>query len=735
MKILPMKTRTVLAHDKKQSIRQEKNMKDRGMNAWRYGALCILLATGTIAQAANDFIVAPSGGDLTGAELSAQLARSDVTLRSSSGRTSGKGNVIIRDVVTWNSNTTLTLVGSNTVRINAGITATGNAAGITINPNTANGNEPASGDGNYDLASSITLSGTQPRLLIGGTTYTVINSLGAASDAANPPVTATLQSMAARVNLKGKYALGSNIDASSTATWNGGAGFTPIGDWANAQFTGTLDGLGHTINKLSIKQAPIGGYQVGSQIGLFGFADVGSTIRNVGLTNCDILSNTTGNNIVAGLVAMNYGGILNSYVTGSVKGNRRAPGNSTLGGLVAMNSGSISNSYFSGSVYDNSIRNIGGLVGSNSGSISSSYASASVSADTSAYLGVLVGQNFNTISNSYATGSIGGSAYYQGGLAGYNCQNTERATGCTKTANITNSYASVSTSNGAANGLLGRNEGSISNSYWNTTLAPNGIGSNIGTISNTNGLSATQMRIAANFSGFDFAAPVWVIVKHDGTVNGNSAADGATFPMLASEQSSAISSAHQLQLMAMQPDLAYTLNASFDAAGTSGSGDIWGSAGFIPVGSYSVPFSGSLDGQGNTISNLSITDKSSNRVGLFGVVARNSIIKNVTLSGGTVSGYDGGSIGSLIGINNGNVSNASSSAAVSGMSGGFVGGLIGSNNGSINKSKASGNVGGSGGFRGGLVGSNGGVLNDSTATGKVGGQGGSTGPVVGYTVK
>ncbi len=33
-----------------------------------------------------------------------------------------------------------------------------------------------------------------------------------------------------RTNLTGNYALGRDIDATATATWNGGAGFTPIGN-------------------------------------------------------------------------------------------------------------------------------------------------------------------------------------------------------------------------------------------------------------------------------------------------------------------------------------------------------------------------------------------------------------------------------------------------------------------------------------------------------------------------
>ena len=81
-------------------------------------ALSLTIST---AHAANDYIVAPSGGDITGAALSAQLAMNSVTLQSSLGGKAGSGNVIINDVVTWSANTTLTLTASNNVNINANV--------------------------------------------------------------------------------------------------------------------------------------------------------------------------------------------------------------------------------------------------------------------------------------------------------------------------------------------------------------------------------------------------------------------------------------------------------------------------------------------------------------------------------------------------------------------------------------------------------------------------------------
>lgn len=703
---------------------------------------CLLMGAGwllssALAQAAKDYVVAPTGGDITGAALSAQLATASVTLNSSSGSKTGSGNVIINDVVEWSANTTLTLVGSNNININANIKATGATAGMVISPNTANGNEQPSNQGSYNLDSSITLSGATPALTISGASYIVINSLGVAADATTAPVTPTLQGMAATANLGKNFALGSNIDASATATWNSNTGFTPIGNWGVMTFSGTLDGLGHVISNLVIKQAPLPGYDNGSQIGLFGTTETGSVIKNVGLINCSINGNTTGSNTIGGLVGMSSSAISNSFVMGSVMANNQGLSD-VIGGLAGMSFGSISSSYFAGNVSDPNPAVMGGLAGTNSGgTITSSYAIISMN-DDAAQAGGLVGVNSGTITSSYAIGNIACSwcdTYNNwtsvGGLVGTNCSTANNPAYCGAGAGtVSNSYAAVSSNGGAI--LVGLNAGTVSNSYWNSDLSSNGVATNTGTLTNVVGLGARDMRHVRNFVGFDFTTPIWVLVNVDGTLNNVNDMEGATFPMLASEYSTSINNAHQLQLMAMQPSASYKVNAPINATGTSGSGDIWSKAGFVPVGSFSAPFSGAFNGKENAITNFSINAASIQNAGLFGVTANNAVVKNTNLMSGTVTSQGGMSAGSLIGINNGTVKNSSSSVAVVGSHGGFIGGLIGSNNGTISNSSASGNVSGVGGFRGGLVGFNSGTLNTCTATGTVSGQGGFTGGLAAY---
>ena len=116
-------------------------------------------------------------------------------------------------------------------------------------------------------------------LWVNGRDYTVINSLAA------------LQSIGDNAaSFDSKYALGADIDANPTASWNGGLGFAPIGNSA-APFTGVFDGLGHRISGLIIHRPQQ------DEVGLFGHA------RNALLQNLQLLDGSTlGKEYVGALV-------------------------------------------------------------------------------------------------------------------------------------------------------------------------------------------------------------------------------------------------------------------------------------------------------------------------------------------------------------------------------------------------------------------------------------------------
>ena len=201
----------------------------------------------------------------------------------------------------------------------------------------------------------------------------------------------------------------------------------------------------------------------------------------------------------------------------------------------------------------------------------------------------------------------------------------------------------------------------------------------------------------------------------------------------------------------------YRLTADLDLKGVT----------FPGIGSEAAPFTGTFDGQGHTISNVTITKTDGTDVGFFNVI-KGATIKNlklveVNISGkenvgglvgytqaeldqadlsknkanlvgncsvtGTVSGEK--NVGGLIGLNAGvtdqdtlfsiasAVDKCAAAAAVSGEHG--IGGLVGNNSGTITKSYANGAVTGKT-TTGGLAGDNSGDIYDSHATGAVTGE-------------
>ncbi|MHB0990509.1 MAG: beta strand repeat-containing protein [Burkholderiales bacterium] len=659
----------------------------------------------------HDFTIAASGGDISGATLSANLGSGSVTILSSSGTstTNGAGgNINVDDTVAWSANT-LTLSAQNNININSAMNATG-TAGLVLQY----GQASTAGTGSsYNVNAPVNLAATSAfstQMGSSGTLvhYTVIDSLGAATDATTAPTTASLQGMAATANLAGNYVLGSNLDATATSTWNSGAGFTPIGNSTTA-YSGTFDGLGHTIANLTINTPTV------NYVGLFGETSAASTIRNVGLTGGSV----SGSSYVGGLVGNNYGMVSNAYATDSVNG-----GNYYAGGLVGRNVGTISNSYVNGATRGPT--NVGGLVGLNTGTIQNSYSLGTVYGSNR--LGGLVGVNTSTIADSYSITSVTSDQNQQnlfGGLVGDN------------SGSITNSYANgVMTVNpNQAGGLLGANYGNVSTSYWNTGVYASGIGA--GTLTGATGLTSTQMQTASNFAGFGFTTTPgatgnnWVMVDADGSLNNAGGVTGATRPMLASEYSATINNAHQLQLMEMALTAGYTLGANINAAATGNSTDTWGSSGFVPIGNANVTarFSGTFDGLGHIISNITINTPMVGFVGLFGVTNAASMIRNVGLTGGSVSGSS--YVGGLVGYNFGTISNTYATGSVTGSSN-YVGGLVGVNYGTISNAYATGSVTGSSTV-GGLVGNNPGTISNAYATGSVTGSS-AVGGLVGNNV-
>jgi len=214
-------------------------------------------------------------------------------------------------------------------------------------------------------------------------TFTIRGFTGSGGGTQNDPyiITNVYELQQIERDLTACYELASDIDASVTANWNHGYGFTPIGRYT-APFEGVFDGKGHVITGLDINRPCI-------CVGLFGCTGGTGEIRNLGLRDVTV----TGYACVGGLVGFNGGAIEACYVGGNVSGSTQ----------------------------------VGGLVGTNNGLVTGSYSVANVSGpQQETCIGGLVGVNRSgPLKNCYSAGKVGGEN--SGGLAG---TSSGECTGC-----------------------------------------------------------------------------------------------------------------------------------------------------------------------------------------------------------------------------------------------------------------------------------------------------------------
>ena len=235
-------------------------------------------------------------------------------------------------------------------------------------------------------------------------------------------------------DLNGNYQLNNSIDC-NIPPFNLGTGFDSIGN-ISARFNGTFDGDSFTIDGLFIDKPTI------NYIGLFGYTDSQSEIKNIGIINSII----EGRQSVGSFVGRNEGTMLNIFainlsITGDV---------GTVGGLIGNNFGNISNCFVENLTADtNNNGNGGGIAATNgfSGSINSCYViSSNISAGSGNTIGGLTGQNSGLINITYVKHSYVDGDTRIGGLVGWNYY-----------AQIFNSYSSNTTVIGITNvgGLVG----------------------------------------------------------------------------------------------------------------------------------------------------------------------------------------------------------------------------------------------------------------------------------------
>jgi hypothetical protein len=376
------------------------------------GTTLTVAATGgtqdTTWKVQDGVVYAIGSGIINAADLQGLLQTGSVTLAADT--------VTISSDVAWNTSQTLTLgyASTNTVNINADLTASGTTGGLVIAPAT------------YSLdtknSAQVILSGSSTTLSIGGVSYTLIRSiLGLGS-----------------VGTSGNYALSKPLAFGTTALTA-----SPIA----GDFTGTFDGLGNTFDGLTMTA------QSSANSGLFNGLASGSFVRNLGITNVkiNIPGSTTGYatvGVLAGWVPSGQSGtatVNKVWTTGFINSTTGSTPSIGAAGLIAwVRSGSlnISQSWSSVNIDTSAITPtnsaVGGLVATDTLNFGQSNTGA--------------GANI-TISESYSTGNIktGTATAWRGaaGILGLHWSNA--------TTNISDtfSYGTLTSGDNGNGGIIG----------------------------------------------------------------------------------------------------------------------------------------------------------------------------------------------------------------------------------------------------------------------------------------
>jgi hypothetical protein len=431
--------------------------------------------SGTNWSIANNILTITGIADINVSAINGHLASNNLSF-------SGVVNMDVKAAISWSSNSNLTLNASQNILIFSDITASGSSPQLNIYYGGSNATTAPNSNYIYTLSqrnrNKISFTSSNSQLRIGNETFTIYNDLTQLAQAMSAATSSTRAALGANINL-------SQIYSSSLFAIN---------------FSGKLDGLGHVIDGLKIRNS--GGTAVKADLGLFSQLQ-GATVRNLGITNVDILTNssvanTTGSEFRIGALAGNIGN--SSLTTTSYSASAYT---STIEAVWTSGNIGTDNNYSSDSQLSGDRQKFffaGGLVGSiNNGTtnISRCYSYANVSSsgsysDNLAIGGLIgdVGKNISlpqhitgtstdmilNLSKSFTTGSIlsgnYGSYFGTGGVIGVLF---------TSGSSFSNCYSWGSAiSNGSFGGLIGfaaTGTGPISSSYTTQSTA----GSNLST--------------------------------------------------------------------------------------------------------------------------------------------------------------------------------------------------------------------------------------------------------------
>ncbi len=418
-----------------------------------------------------------------------------------------------------------------------------------------------------------------------------------------------------------------DIDASETAGWNDGAGFSPIGS-ESTLFTGSYDGQGYTIDGLYIDR-PSRNYT-----GFFGKVR-NCELQNIRFENCSI----TGAMCVGALAGDGSNIYVSGcYVDGTVSGSECV-------GSVVGHTGD-----------DSLIQNC-----SSNGSATSS---GSKVAGITAYLGQLssIKRCCNT-TQVYSPSRCGGIAGMCAGNSSIQCCYNTGAiiggsimggiVGLTYGTSFVQCYSTGLVSSGTnSGGLSGQSSGSSYNAcFWNVessyqSTSAGGIG-----------LTRAEMNTLSTYTdaGWDFVSETtngtndyWDMdIYGDAYYRYPSLAweDGDAQYLYVPSGSGIESDPYRIELIehlawlsasVSDWDAYFIQTCDIDAAPASSWHD---GEGFFPIGNVETAFSGHYDGQGFTIDGLNLNRPIDYDVALFGRISDGGAIENLHMTDVDITGY------------------------------------------------------------------------------------------------
>ena len=475
---------------------------------------------------------------------------------------------------------------------------------------------------------------------------------------------------------------------------------------------GSAGGIAGISNKAMNLNTVTGSITCGNNCGgIVGNAAAGSVVDNSSFTG----SISSNGDAVGGIVGNGVANISNSFAIGAITGRNQ------VGGILgnASIAGTIANTYAKGTLIATA-GHIGGILGVHTTAsivvtINTSYSAMDVIGNHTSAIGVggifgtKTGTGVININNCFSTGTItnnnSAATSGAGGIIGYVQDVTSGRV------NITNTYSIGKITGGAPykGGVLGYYSGSGivgTNNYFIPDLnrISNSVGSSAGTVIATS-IIVTDAIDELTYNTWDFST-IWEIAEDEFTFDPISTPylRGLTIPSKVYWEnlrdfagSGTLMNPYEIATPEDLDNVRNYLDKYFILVDDI---DLSSYPNFVPI----TNFAGSLDGDGYTISGLSINGLGVASRGLFANTVVGSEVKNLIIEGAEVKG--GTNSGILVGTNNGSISNVALRGNIT-CNAVNCGGLVGNNSvtGTINASSFTGKVNAKGyDMVGGLIG-------------------------------